>query len=212
MEKKSLKDYLRTTFVQEDPQLNDVMQSIAVQGMPQISVPLETGQLLTMLVKMSKAKHILEIGALGGYSGICLLRGAGGEGELTSLELQKEYAELAEHNIRKAGFNNPLTYKIGDAKESLQQLIEAQSYFDFIFIDADKESYPYYLQASLKLAKSGTVIAADNTLRKEQVLDESFTDDQTNATREFNQAIGNFPGIMSLLLPIGDGLTIGVVK
>ena len=152
---KTMNKYIESVFTKSDPLLEDVLHSIEENGMPSKSVSPSSGQLLTLLASMSKAKHVLEIGALGGYSGICLLRGTEPGGTLTSLELQESYAELAKNNVTKAGFGDRVSYRTGLALESLSALESEGKQFDFFFIDADKESYPAYLEACIRLAEQG---------------------------------------------------------
>ncbi|WP_412917724.1 O-methyltransferase [Metabacillus sediminilitoris] len=161
---------------------------------------------------MSGAKEILEIGALGGYSGICLVRGLQKEGHLTSLELKQEYAQLAHENLKKAGFGDRVTYYTGEALKSLDQLEMQQKKFDFIFIDADKENYPNYLDCSLRLANPGALIVGDNVLQRGQVYDFSHVDLRTENMRAFNHRMANDPNLESIILPVGQGLSIGRVK
>lgn len=119
------------SLYKEDLDLIRVRETLAASGMPDISVADGYGRLLTMLVTMSGAKQLLEVGALGGYSGICLLRGAGEGGRLTSLELKAEYAEVARGNVEAAGYGQAVTFKIGDGKASLEQLKAEGQQFDF---------------------------------------------------------------------------------
>ncbi|UFJ42513.1 O-methyltransferase [Brevibacillus humidisoli] len=204
-------EYIRSLFVGEDPVLADVLQTIKEKNMPQISVAPECGKLLTMLVRISGAKQILEIGALGGYSGICLLRGTQPDGRLTSLELEPEYAALAGGNLRRAGFGEQVTYLLGDALDSLARLKQEQKRFDFFFIDADKINYPQYLEWSIRLANPGALIVADNVLRNGRVIDETNQDPAIEALRTFNQQLADHPRLESLLIPIGDGLAVARV-
>ncbi|KKI88427.1 methyltransferase [Bacillus sp. SA1-12] len=204
--------YIHSLFTKDDAILDQVLASIRANGMRNISVPPEIGKLLTLLVKISGAKEILEIGALGGYSGICLVRGLREEGHLTSLELKEEFAQLAHTNLKKAGFGDQVTYYTGEALKSLDQLEKEQKRFDFIFIDADKENYPNYLERSLKLANPGALIVGDNVLRGGRVCDTSYGDAQTDYIRAFNDRLAKDPNLESIILPIGDGIAIGRVK
>lgn len=96
---RSINTYIDETFVENDEVLAEVIASIEAEGMPSISVSASSGKLLTLLIAISGARNVLEIGALGGYSGICLARGFGEDGSLTSLELEARYAELAHSNL-----------------------------------------------------------------------------------------------------------------
>ncbi|ASV66795.1 MULTISPECIES: O-methyltransferase [Cytobacillus] len=210
---KQINRYIDKVFYQYDELLEEVLQSINENGMRAISVSPSTGKLLTLLVSTSGAKNVLEIGALGGYSGICLARGFGKSGELTSLEIEESYAELASGNLAKAGFNEQVSYIVGPALTSLAVLEEERRQFDFFFIDADKENYENYLIACIKLAKDGALIVCDNVLANGSVADESSEPKRyTENMKRFNQIVASHPQLESTLIPIGDGLTISRVK
>ncbi len=210
---KQINQYIDTVFYNPDPILDEVISSIKENGMPSISVSPSSGKLLTMLVSIAGAKNILEIGALGGYSGICLARGFGEEGTLTSLELKHEYAELAGSNLTKAGFGDQVSYMTGPALESLETLVSDQKRFDFFFIDADKANYEHYLEYCIKLAEPGALIIADNMLAGGSVADPNVAPKRyTEFMKNFNQTVANHPRLESLLLPIGDGMTVSRVK
>ena len=117
---KQINSYVDSVFSGQDQILEEVLMSIKENGMRSISVSPSTGKLLMMLVSISGAKDVLEIGALGGYSGICLARGFGREGKLTSLELKEEYANLANSNLSKAGYGDQVSYMTGEALSSLE--------------------------------------------------------------------------------------------
>ncbi|WLD94830.1 O-methyltransferase [Alkalihalobacillus sp. AL-G] len=206
-----LEQYIQTVFVKEDDQYAKITNALEEIGMPTISVAPETGKLLTLLVKMSGAEKLLEIGALGGYSGICLLRGAGIKGRLTSLELIQSYADVAQQHVNEADFNEQVSYKIGPALTSLNELVANNESFDFFFIDADKENYVNYLELCVQLSNPGAIITGDNTLWGGRVIDASAQDVDTKALRAFNEAVANHPRLEGLILPIGDGLTIARV-
>ncbi|TCP53363.1 putative O-methyltransferase YrrM [Tumebacillus sp. BK434] len=205
-------EYVRGLFGQEDEILTGVRQSIVDRGMPTISVSPEVGHYLTMLVKMIGAKHVLEIGALGGYSGICLARGLGADGSLTSLELEADYAELAHENLKKAGFGDQVQYRLGEALSSLEQLEQEGAKFDLFFIDADKVNYLNYYNYALKLANPGALIIGDNVLQSGRVYDPENDGENTLAIRAFNETIATDERVDSMLLPIGDGLSVTRVK
>lgn len=210
---KQINDYIDKVFYQSDDVLEEVLTSINENGMRAISVSPSTGKLLTLLVSSSGAKDVLEIGALGGYSGICLARGFGKLGELTSLELEESYATLAANNLAKAGYGEQVSYIVGPALTSLAMLEKKRRQFDFFFIDADKENYEHYLTGCIKLAKNGALIVCDNVLANGSVVEESNEPKRyTEYMKKFNQYVANHPQLESTLMPIGDGLTISRVK
>jgi len=207
---KKVNNYIDTVFAQQDHILENVISSITEQGMPAISVSPSSGKLLTMLVSITGAQDILEIGALGGYSGICLARGIEDEGTLTSLELEEKYAA---QNLANAGFAEQVTYLTGPALESLEKLVADGKRFDFFFIDADKENYEHYLANCIKLANTGALIVMDNVLAAGSVADPEVTPKRyTDIMKKFNRLVANHPQLESILLPIGDGITVSKVK
>ncbi|MFE6168977.1 O-methyltransferase [Viridibacillus arvi] len=210
---KQINNYIDSVFQNHNTHLDEVISSIEENGMPSISVSPSSGKLLTMLISISGAKNVLELGSLGGYSGICLASGFGKEGKLTSLELEGKYAELANNNLSKAGFGDQVSYLTGPALQSLEKLFEDNKRFDFFFIDADKENYENYLEYCIKLADSGAIIVADNVLARGSVADQEVQSKRyTELMKKFNETVANHPQLESILMPIGDGMTISKVK
>lgn len=210
---KQINSYIDSLFHNQDVLLEEVISSIEENGMPSISVSPSSGKLLTMLISISGAKNVLEIGALGGYSGICIARGFGGCGKLTSLELEERYAKLAYSNLTKAGFGDQVSYLTGAALHSLEKLVEDNKKFDFFFIDADKENYENYLRYCIRLAESGALIVTDNVLAGGSVVNSVVKPKRyTELMKKFNETVANHPQLESLLIPIGDGMTISKVK
>lgn len=210
---KIINSYIDSVFHTQDSILEDVITSIEENGMPAISVSASSGKLLTMLVSMTGAKNVLEVGALGGYSGICLARGFGSDGKLTSLELEEKYAQLAYRNLSKAGFGEQVTYMTGPALQSLEKLEQGNERFDFFFIDADKDNYENYLNYCVKLAKPEAIIISDNVLANGSVADPNAKPKYyTDVMKKFNEAVANHPQLESIVIPIGDGMTLSKVK
>src|SRR5919107_1643550 len=206
--------YVEDLFTPSDEILEAALRDSRRAGLPEINVSPNQGRLLQLLVGMSGARRILEIGTLGGYSAIHLARGLPEGGTLISLEIDDHHAEVARNNIARAGLSERVEIRVGDAHELLAALIEDdEGSFDVIFIDADKESYPAYLDASLHLVREGSVILGDNTIRGGTVLDPQ--DATARATREFNERIARDPNLSGIVLPLIreriDGLTIARV-
>jgi predicted O-methyltransferase YrrM len=160
--------YIDETLLGSDPVLEDVLAHSRRRGLPEINVAPNQGKLLMLLAQMQGARRILEIGTLGGYSTIWLARALPSEGELVTLEYAPHHAEVARRNLDIAGLFCSVEIKIGPALETLATL---EGPFDFIFIDADKASYPAYFEWSLRLSRPGTVIVADNVVRAGRVID-----------------------------------------
>ncbi|MFJ8517198.1 O-methyltransferase [Lysinibacillus xylanilyticus] len=208
-----INNYIDSVFNKQDAILEEVITSIEENGMPAISVSASSGKLLSMLVSMTGAKNILEVGALGGYSGICLARGFGSDGKLTSLELEEKYAQLAYSNLAKAGFGEQVTYITGPALQNLEKLVQSNERFDFFFIDADKDNYENYLNYCVRLANPDAIIVTDNVLAAGSVADPNAKPKRyTEIMKKFNVAVANHPQLESIIMPIGDGMTLSKVK
>jgi predicted O-methyltransferase YrrM len=195
-----------------DDILERVKEGTAASGMPSIWIAEGYGRLLSMLVRMTGARRVLEIGALGGYSGVCLARGMEEGGRLVSLELHQSYADAAKKHMEEAGFGEAVEYRVGDARQSLERLKEEGATFQFFFIDADKEGYPFYLERAIELADPGAVIVADNILLRGRTIDEARQGPAVQAVRSFNKTIANDPRLESTVLPGYDGLAIAIVR
>ena len=155
-------------------------------GLPPINVAPNQGKFLEILAQSHRAKRILEIGTLGGYSTIWLARALPTDGQLVSLELEAHHAKVARKNIERAGFSSLVEVRVGPAVQTLQALIASKvESFDFVFIDADKEGYPQYLQLALALSHPGTVIVADNVVRDGEVVNPSSIDERVQGVRAF---------------------------
>ncbi|GGE48948.1 O-methyltransferase [Pullulanibacillus camelliae] len=206
------KQYIQSLFVKKDPDAEAILQSLIDHDIPNISIPPETGKLITLLTKISGAKKALEIGALGGYSGLHILRGLPKEGSLLSLEIREEYVPLAKANLTRAGFGQQICYKLGPALESLKQLEADHATFDLFFIDADKSSYIAYLEAAIQLANPGALFLFDNTLRGGGVYSPENQEKTTRTMRGFNEYLSQHDQLEAMIVPIGDGLAIARLK
>lgn len=229
MNTQGLPDYLESLAPDGDTAYQRIQNSLRNHEMPLISVPPEVGRLLTLLVRVSGAQRILEVGALGGFSGYCLLRGtipdngtavrmhtvtSGTEvtgqvtGHLTSLELNPDFAAVAQTNLRHLGYGEQVTYEIGPATESMKRLMAEGQRFDFVFIDADKGNYPAYLDLAAQLTHPGGLVVADNVLRGGRVWDLGDTAPSTAALRAFNEQLMRDPRLEAIIVPSGDGVAI----
>jgi predicted O-methyltransferase YrrM len=182
--------YIEKLFIAPDFALEAALESSKAAGLPTINVSPAEGKLLHLLARVQGARKILELGTLGGYSTIWLARALPTEGRLISLEIDPKRAEIARANIARAELANTVEIRVGPAADSLQKLVsEGRGPFDLIFIDADKQGYAGYLQWSLKLSRPGTLIVADNVVRKGAVADRASADENVQGIRKFNEAL-----------------------
>ncbi len=186
----NIDDYFSNCFIKEDKILQAVLENCKQKGLPDIRVSNHQAMLLHILVKMQQAKNILEIGTLGGYSAIHMARALGEDGHLTTVEYEREHAEVAAENFEKAGLRDKITLIHSDGKSALQKLIAKNGpAFDFVFLDADKRSNPVYLELCLQLVKKGAVIVCDNIVREGQIMDSYTEDKDIQGIRKFCQTI-----------------------
>jgi predicted O-methyltransferase YrrM len=163
--------YICDRLLDEDPLLDAALAASDAAGLPSIAVTPNQGRLLELLVSIHGARRVLELGTLGGYSTIWLARGLPAGGHLVTLEADPRYAEVALANIAAAGLAEVVQLRVGPALETLPELAAEGGPFDLIFIDADKQNYPGYLEWSLKLSRPGTLLIADNVVRDGTILD-----------------------------------------
>jgi predicted O-methyltransferase YrrM len=213
----SVDDYITSLFVSPDPVLKETLAASEAAELPSISVAPNEGKLLMLLAQLCGARKILEIGTLGGYSTIWLARGIAPGGTLITLEANPKHAEVARANIAKAGLTKVVEVRLGPAIDTLTQLAAQHSGpFDLIFIDADKESYPAYLAAALKLSRRGTLIIADNVIRDGEVINPDSSDPRVQGARRFNQLLADEPRVRATAIQtVGrkghDGMAIAIV-
>jgi predicted O-methyltransferase YrrM len=188
--------YIADLFVGTDSALDTALEASNAAGLPAINVSPNHGKLLMLMARAMGARKILEIGTLGGYSTIWLARALPADGNLITLEYDPKHAEVARANIARAGFANVVEVRQGRAQETLPQLVsENRGPFDFIFIDADKPGYSDYLTWSLKLSRPGTVIIADNVVRKGEIVDANSADANVQGMRKFNALLAAEPRV-----------------
>lgn len=195
-----------------DPDLERVKQGMKAHGMPDIAIRPAYGRLLTILVAATGARRVLEIGALGGYSAICLARGLPPGGRLISIELRPDYAQVARQHVAAAGLDDRVELRVGEALYVLAELEREGQRFHLAFIDADKENYPRYLDLLLDLVRPGGLIVADNALMHGRVADPAETSAAVEAMRAFNRRVASDPRLVSTILPAYDGLAVARVQ
>jgi predicted O-methyltransferase YrrM len=210
-------DYIEHLLIPNDATLEQGLKDAEAAGLPAINVSANEGKLLYLIAKMAKAKRILEIGTLGGYSTAWLARALPSDGKLITLELDQKHAEVARRNLTRAGVGDRVEVRVGKAIDSLKQMIDQhEAEFDVIFIDADKVSYVEYLNLSLQLAHAGSIILADNLIRNGRAMEQNPSDDNARGAKAYNDAMAKNPKLDSIILPIIrdnlDGISISIVK
>jgi len=209
--------YFGEHLIAPDAALDAALAANRDAGLPTIDVTPLQGKFLELLVRISGARRVLEIGTLGGYSTIWMARAIPPGGSVVTLELEPRHAEIARTNLERAGVLGRVEIRIGSAVDSLQALIDNRAEpFDFIFIDADKTGYPEYLDYSLKLSRPGTVIVADNVVREGAVVEAAHPDPNVQGVRRFAEKLAAEPRLSATMLQTvsvkkHDGLILAVV-
>ncbi len=204
-----LSSYITDLFAQQDEDLRATLESIQRSGLPTIMVKPEEGKFLQFLVRVSGAVRAVEIGTLGGYSGLCIARGLAPGGKLITLEKDPYHARIAQENFERAGVADRVGIRIGEATQLLSDLAD-EGPFDFVFIDADKTSYGSYLDWAVENLEEGGVLAAHNAFYHGSITDPHQRDANTEAIRAFNRSVANDPRLMATIFPAGDGMLIAI--
>jgi len=211
--------YIESHLIPEDPILTQTLNHTAERGFPNhLAVAANQGMLLQMLIQMNKCKRVLELGTFAAYSTIWLARALPDDGYILTIEGRDTHAALGQENIDQAKLPQTIELRVGRAADILRELPASTETFDFIFIDADKQSYPEYLELSLNLSHSGTVIVLDNVIRAGDILDPENIKPSIEGIRDMYKAMQNHPRISSCtaLQTVGskghDGFAIAIVK
>lgn len=209
--------YVEEVLGADDPILVETLEVADREGLPRFGVSSSQGRFLATLVQMIKARFILEIGTLAGYSTIHLARAAGPEGEVVTIEYDSHHAHVAQANFARAGLTEQVEVRIGAAADILPVLYEElRPKFDFVFIDADKINSALYAKWALKLTRPGGVVVVDNVVRDGRLIDEHSTDPSVTGSRAVLDYIADInPAAASVIQTVGskghDGFAIFVV-
>jgi predicted O-methyltransferase YrrM len=205
--------FLDATLIGDDPALSAALESSDAAGLPHIAVSAQQGKFLSLLAGAIQARRVLELGTLGGFSTIWLARGVGPQGRVVTLEYEPKHAEVARANLQRAGVADRVEVVVGAALDTLPTVTGGP--FDLVFIDADKENYPAYLEWAIKLARAGSVIVLDNVVRDGRVL--AAQDDAARAVQQTLKLMGEHPRLdTAVIQTVGakhwDGFAFATVR
>ena len=168
------------------------------------------GRVLSMLSKLIGPRNILEIGTYTGYSALCLAEGMQSDGQIHTIDINEELYDFQRKYFDKSGYGDRIIQYVGNALDLIPKM---ELTFDLVFIDADKNNYPNYLEIVMPKLKSGSVILSDNVLWSGKVTEPIADDDEdTKALVAYNRLLNEHPQLETVLLPIRDGLTISRVR
>lgn len=209
--------FLTDTLLEDDPVFEATLHAADDAGLPPINVSAPQGMLLHVLVRALGGRRVLEIGTLAGYSTIWMARAVPEGGTVLTLELDRRHAEVARANIERAGLDGVVELRLGAALDSLAAIEqEGRGPFDFIFVDADKPSYPDYVRWALRLARPGTLVVVDNVVRDGEILEAGSPDPIVAGTRQALEVMGAEPRLLvTAIQTVGskgyDGFAVAVV-
>jgi len=199
--------YVTELFAAEDPILSKIRARHAAENLPAINVSPEEGKLLYLLLLTIGAKRVLEIGSLGGYSGVWLARALPPGGELTTIEKDPKHAKIARESFAAARLHGRVQLIEGAALDVLPTLHPG---FDAVFIDADKEPLPQYFEWGMRLLRRGGLLLCDNAFFHGAAVDENDRSGPALGVRAFNELAARDPRLVATIIPVRDGLVIGL--
>ncbi|MDH3270639.1 MAG: class I SAM-dependent methyltransferase [Gemmatimonadota bacterium] len=205
-----LYDYFLEVSLREDAVLRRLREETGRLENARMQISPEQGQFMTLLVGLLGARKALEIGTFTGYSALCIAKALPDDGELIACDIDAEWPSFGMRYWAEAGVSDKIHFRGGRASDTLENMLRdgMEGTFDFVFIDADKRGLDDYYEKSLRLVRTGGVIAVDNTLWSGKVADPDVTDEDTKAIRGFNASVVDDTRVDLSLVPIGDGLTL----
>ncbi len=201
-------DYIAARTRTEDAFLRSLKEAASLAGIPSIWICPEQASLMQILLKLVKAREVVEVGTLAGYSAIAMARALPPDGRVQTIELEPRHADFAERWIARSDVAGRVAVLRGAGMDVLPRLPDASA--DAAFLDADKASYGAYLQQSLRIVRPGGLIMVDNAFAFGQLFDARPTDREALAVRAFNEVMAQQAGLHSMIVPVGDGLWVGV--
>ncbi len=206
--------YLLKHSVKENDVLKRLRKETSKHVLAKMEITPDVGQLLSFLIKLTNTRYALEIGTFTGYSTLWIAQALPDDGKVVTCETRLEFAEIALQYWEDAEVKSKIDLEIGPAQKTLKKRIKKgeAGFYDFAFIDADKENYDFYYELCLELVRPGGLICVDNVLWSGRVVDDNFTNPNTIAIREINTKIYTDQRVESCMFPIGDGITLVMKK
>ena len=202
--------YITDHTLPEDAFLKDLKREAAAAGIPPIWIAPSQASFMQVLLKIARAREVVEVGTLAGYSAIAMARALPADGRVRTIELETKHADFAERWIARSDVAGRIEVLRGSGLDVLPRL--AADSADAAFLDADKGSYPKYLAECLRIVRRGGLIMADNAFAFGELFDEKPEDREVPAIRHFNDVMAREPRLESIIVPFGDGLWVAVKR
>ncbi len=206
-----LSAFITSVYAPEDEVLREIRERSARAGLPDIQVAALDARHLEVLARAVSARKAVEVGTLGGYSGVAILRGMGSDGMLDTVELEPKHAEVARESFRRAGMGDRIRVHVGRATALLPELARSAP-FDFCFVDADKEGYPVYLRWAADNLRPGGLVVLDNAFLFGHLAEPSHGEYAVaiEAMQQMHALLAHGRLFRATVLPTGEGLAVGV--
>lgn len=211
----ALLDYVRAVSLREDEILRELRRETELLPMGQaMQVMAEAGQFLALLIRLTGARTVIEVGTFTGYSTLCMARALPPASRLITLDITDRWPAIARPYWERAGVADRVDVRIGPASSSLETLVDelGAGTADLVFIDADKAGYPGYYEDTLRLLRPGGLVVIDNTVFFGRVIDESATDADTEAVRKLNSGLRDDDRVELAMLSLADGITLAIKR
>jgi len=170
----------------------------------------ELGQFIRLLIQLTGAKHILELGVFTGYSTLCMALAIPEDGHIIACDVSDEWTQIARKYWKEAAVQHKIDLRLAPAIQTLEDLKQTGQppYFDLIFLDADKANYEVYYESCIELLRPNGLFLIDNTLWGFKVADPSIVDLETNVIQKLNKRLSKDDRVDISILLFGDGLTV----
>ncbi len=205
-----IRDYIQKVAVDEPDVMRRLREETAADAYASMQISPDVGQLMRFLVHSLGIKRSLEVGVFTGYSSLSVALAMPDDGRIIACDVSEQWTSIARRYWQEAGVAHKVDLRLAPAIQTLDALIAArqEGQFDFAFIDADKANYWNYYERAIRLVRQGGVIAIDNVLWDNKVIDPSVNDEDTVAIRQFNERLHADARVFVTMLAIRDGVTL----
>lgn len=203
-------NYIASHTTTEDEFLRRLKDDARAAGIPAIWIAPEQAAFMQILLRLGRARDVVEVGTLAGYSAICMARAIPPGGRVQTIEVSQKHADFAKSAIAKSDVADRIEVHCGAGAEILPTFADKSA--DAAFLDADKSNYALYLRECLRIVRPGGLIMVDNAFAFGKLFDENPADREVPAVRAFNEHMSTVEQLHSIIVPIGDGLWVGVKR
>lgn len=202
--------YVADRTEREDPFLLDLKKAATAAGIPPIWVAPEQASFMQILLRLARAKDVVEVGTLAGYSAIVMARALPEGGKVRTIEIDAKHAAFAKEWAARSDVAAKVEVHVGPGADVLKKFADHSA--DAAFLDADKGSYPIYLKECMRIVRPNGLVMVDNAFAFGQLFDDKPSDKEVGAVRAFNDHMASVKELQSVIVPLGDGLWVGVKR